>query len=106
MRKIIAAIDIGSDKIKLVVGEILKNRLHILASSVTPSLGVSKGFVVDPQALIPKLEEAFQKCENILGVKISKVFLSVPSENSEFFLSEGVSTITNESHSIQNADII
>ena len=106
MRKIIASIDIGSNFIKLVVGEIFKNRLNILAASSTPSLGISKGFVVDPQALIPKLEEAFQKCENILGVKISKVILGVPSENSEFFLSEGITTITNEDHVIKGQDII
>lgn len=106
MRKIIASIDIGSNFIKLVVAEIFKNRIHILAASQTPSLGISKGFVVEPQSLISKLEEAFQKCENILGVKISKVFLGVPSENSEFFLADGSTTITNEDHVIRNADIV
>ena len=73
MRKIIACIDIGSNFIKLVVGEIFKNRVQILAASQTPSLGISKGFVVEPQPLISKLEEAFQKCENILGVKMVKL---------------------------------
>ena len=71
MRKVFASIDIGSNFIKLVVGEIFKNRLQILAASQTPSLGIQNGFVVDPQAVLPKLEEAFQKCENILGIKIS-----------------------------------
>lgn len=106
MRKIIAGIDIGSNFIKLVVGEIYKNRINILAASQTPSLGVINGFVVDPQALISKLEEAFQKCENILGIKLSKVVLSVPSENSEFFLSEGSTTINNDDHIIRNIDIV
>ena len=106
MRKIIASIDIGSNFIKLVVGEIFKNRVQILAASQTPSLGISKGFVVEPQPLISKLEEAFQKCENILGVKISKVFLGVPSENSEFFLADGSTTITSEDHVIRNTDIV
>ena len=106
MRKIIASIDIGSNFIKLVVGEIYKNRINILAASQTPSLGVENGFVVDPQALISRLEESFQKCENILGIKISKVILSIPSENSEFFLSEGSTTINNEDHNIRNIDII
>ena len=106
MRKVFASIDIGSNFIKLVVGEIFKNRLQILAASQTPSLGIQNGFVVDPQAVMPKLEEAFQKCENILGIKISKVFLAVPSENSEFFLAEGSTTITSEDHTIRNVDIV
>ena len=88
MRKIIASVDIGSNFIKIVVGEFYKNRLHILAASQTPSLGINGGFVVDPKALISRLEEAFQKCENILGVKVTKVILSVPSDSSAFFISE------------------
>ena len=106
MRKIIASVDIGSNFIKIVVGEFYKNRLHILAASQTPSLGINGGFVVDPKALISRLEEAFQKCENILGVKVTKVILSVPSDSSAFFISEGVCTITNEDHVVKNADVI
>ena len=106
MRKIIASVDIGSNFIKIVVGEFYKNRLHILAASQTPSLGINGGFVVDPKALISRLEEAFQKCENILGVKVTKVILSVPRDSSAFFISEGVCTITNEDHVVKNADVI
>lgn len=107
MRKIIASIDVGSDLIKLVVGEISKNNhLHVLAASCVPSAGIKKGFVIDPQALIPKLEETFQKCENILGIKISKVITCVPSENCEFFISEGSTSITNDEHMIKQSDVI
>ena len=43
MRKVISSIDIGSSSIKIVVGEIVKNKLNILAVSDTPSKGIKKG---------------------------------------------------------------
>ena len=40
MRRIIASLDIGSDTIKLVVGEIYRNKLNILSALDTPSRGI------------------------------------------------------------------
>ncbi len=106
MRKIIAGIDIGSDLIKLVVGESLKGKIYILSVSTIASQGVKNGFIIDPNAVIPKLQEALAKCENMLGLKISKVIVTVPNENARFMLTEGKSTITNEEQIVTNADII
>jgi len=106
MRKIIASLDVGSDLIKLVVGESLKKRINILAAACVPSDGVKKGFIIDPNAFLMKLEEAFSKCEEMIGQKISKVIITTPSEGSEFLLTEGKSTITNNEHIIKNVDII
>ena len=44
MRKILAGLDIGSHTIKLVVGEMVKNRLNVLACVETPARGIKKGF--------------------------------------------------------------
>ncbi len=106
MRKIIASLDIGSDTIKLVVGESLRGKINILAASSVTSKGVKKGFIVEPNAIIPKLQEVFQKCENMLGQKIPKVIITVPSEGVKFQIMEGSSTITNEEHIIKNTDLI
>ncbi len=106
MRHILAGIDIGSEWIKLVVGESVRGGVHILGVSCVPSGGVKRGFIIDPNAVLPKLQEAFQKCENMLGLKIQKVIATVPSDGIEFLMNEGMSTITNESHIIERIDII
>lgn len=107
MRKIMASIDIGSSLIKLVVGEISKNgSLHVLASSMVPSAGVKHSLVIEPQKLVKSLESAFQKCEEALGIKINKVLLSVPSDECEFFMSDGSTTIVNDDHMIHNQDVV
>ena len=47
MREIISALDIGSSTVKLVVGEIFKDELNVLAVSEVKSSGVKKGIIVN-----------------------------------------------------------
>lgn len=106
MRKIIAALDIGTDFIKLVVGESLRGKIQILGVSCVNSSGMKKGFIVDYNAFMPKLQEVFSKCEDMIGLKITKVVISVPSLDVSFSLFEGSSTITNNEHIVKTSDII
>lgn len=106
MRKIIASLDIGSHTIKLVVGEIFKNKLNILASVDAPSSGIKKGFVVNPETAKETIVDVFNKCEEQLGIKVNKVIVSVPANGLECFLSEGYTSITNDEKVIGSNDII
>lgn len=106
MRRIIASLDIGSDTIKLVVGEIFRNKLNILSALDTPSRGIKKGYIVNSESAIEALKELFAKAETMLGIRIGKVIVSVPAYLTECFLSEGVTTITNEDKIIESKDIV
>ena len=70
MRKIIASLDIGSNTIKLIVGEFIKNRLNILCTSEAPSKGIKKGLVYRREELIPVLKETFHQAEEMLGIPV------------------------------------
>lgn len=106
MRKVVAGLDIGSKYIKLVVVEFIKGKINVLASSYAPSLGIKKGLVTDPNALISSLREVFTKCENMLGMKIPKVIVTTLNEDVEFTMTEGSVTIYNEEHIVKKADIL
>ena len=106
MRRIIASLDIGSHTIKLVVGEIVRGKLNILACVDTPSRGIKKGYIVNPESAIEALNDVFKKGEEQIGQKITKVIVSVPTNGIECFLSEGYTSITNEDHIIKSNDII
>lgn len=106
MRRIIASLDIGSHTIKLVVGEIVRNKLNVLACVDTPARGIKKGFVVNPESAIQALEDVFNKGEEQIGLKIKKVIVSVPANNLSCFLSEGYTSITNEEKIITSKDTI
>ena len=106
MRKIIASLDIGNHTIKLVVGEIVRGKLNILACVDVPSRGIKKGFIVNPESAMEALDEAFKKGEEQIGLPIKKVIVSVPSNGMECFLSEGYTSINNESGIVTSNDII
>ena len=48
MKEIISSLDIGSSTVKLVVGEVYKDDVHVLAVSEVKSKGVKKGIIVNP----------------------------------------------------------
>lgn len=106
MRKIIASLDIGDAKIKLVIGEIIRNKLNILACVETSSRGIKKGFIVNSESAIEALKEVFLKAEETIGIKPRKVIVSVPSNDVDCFITEGYTTITAEDKIISNNDII
>ncbi len=106
MRKIIASLDIGSNTIKLIVGEFIKNKLNILCASEVASKGIKKGLVARKDELIPALKETFHKAEEMLGIPVKEVVLSIPAYYTEAKISEGTSTITSEDHLITHQDLI
>lgn len=106
MRKIIASLDIGSNTIKLIVGEFIKNRLNVLCTSEVPSKGIKKGLIYQKEELIPALKETFHKAEEMLGIPVKEVVLSVPPYDTETTMSEGTSTITSEDHVVTYQDLI
>lgn len=106
MRKIMACLDVGSDAIKCVVGEMVKKKLNILAVAEAPSKGVKNGIVEDPNYLIEPLKDVIQKCEEIIGLKIRQMIVSVPANDASFQVVTGSVAITNEGNLIEGKDII
>lgn len=105
MRKIFASLDIGNHTIKLVVGEMVRNRLNVLACVDTPSRGIKKGFIVNLESALEAINDVFKKAEEQVGLKITKVVVSVPSNGFSCFLTEGIISINNEESKVTHNDI-
>lgn len=105
MKRIYACIDIGSSNIKMLVGEMFKGRLHVLASSSVRSAGVKKGLIVDPNELLPAIKSIINDIEGKLGINIDKVIASVPPYLATYKEVDGYSTITNEDKKVTGDDI-
>lgn len=106
MKEIISSLDIGSSTVKLVVGEVYKNEVHVLCVSEVKSKGIKKGIITNPEEALISLKEVFTRSEEMLGIKINKVILLVPSYYAEFIPTEGKSTITNPEGIVESHDII
>ena len=96
MRKIIASLDIGTNTIKLIVGEMIKEKLNVLTLAESPSKGVVNGKIINLDLLVPIIKNTLKKAEDILDLKVHKLIITVPSNEAQFLMSDGYTTITNE----------
>lgn len=104
MNKIYAGIDVGTDSIKLIVVEKIKNEFHLLASSKVKSKGVKRSEVVDAKLLIEPLKEAIKNIEDQINTKLRKVVLCVSPKNCIFNIVDGKKDLE-ENHIITGEDI-
>jgi cell division protein FtsA len=105
VRRIYTSIDIGSSSIKVLVGEMIKNRLIVLATSYVRTKGVKKGLIIDANEVMSSIKEAIDIVEGKLGVKIRKVIASVPLYNMKYIETDGYATIDNEDNKVTGNDI-
>lgn len=105
MRKIYTSIDIGSDTIKFVVGELLNNDINILAANTIKSKGIRKGLIFDPNLAVNAIKDGIKEINDSLGVPIKKVIVNVPNYNAKFMFVTGSIDITSENEIITSDDI-
>ncbi len=106
MRKIMACLDVGSETIKCVVGEMVKKKLNVLAVAEASSNGVKNGIVYNPNLLLQPLRTVIQKCEEIMDLPIKQVIVSVPANDAVFSVVTGTVKVTNEGNMIDGKDVI
>lgn len=106
MKDIYTSIDIGSNTIKVVVCELHKNRLNLLAASSVKADGIKKGVIINIEKASESLRKALSEIEEMLGVKIKRVIASVPSYFAEYIYAETEIEIKGESRKVTSDDII
>lgn len=106
MKEIISSLDIGSSTVKLVVGEMYKDELNVLSASEVKSKGIKRGIIVSPEEALISIKEAFNRAEDMLGIKINKVILTVPSYYAEYLLVDGEVEVKSEDGVISSKDVI
>ena len=105
MRRILSSLDIGTNSIKLVVAEIIKDKINVLCAISEESRGIKNGLVENPEDVIYSLNKVIKKGEELLGLKIKKVIASVPEYNLNFIKSIGTNTITNDDYIVTKNDV-
>ena len=105
VRHIYSSIDIGSESIKIIVCEFYKNKLNLLATTKTPSIGIKRGAIVDVEAVKGSIKRALEEIENMVGFPIRKLAVTVPSYQASFSVVTGTSKIDNERGVITGSEI-
>ena len=96
MREIIASIDVGSHLIKLIVAEILNNKMNILCALEEESRGVKNGMIVELVEVEYALKRLLNQAEEKLNTTITKAIVDVPEGETIFKIGEASLTITDE----------
>ena len=104
MKKIYAAIDIGTYAIKFVVLEYYNSKFYTLASHQLKSKGIKKGLIVEPNLVVDCLKTGIREINGMLGIDIKKVIVNVPDYNVDFKYVTG-STNVYENDTITSEDI-
>lgn len=106
MRKTIAAVEIGTNKVSVLLGEIDRSYgLDIIGCIQAPSRGVQKGEIVDFRAACEAVHEALNEMEKKTKVKIESVYLSLTGKHLKGFFSKGSVTVSARDGLVNQLDI-
>lgn len=102
---ILVALDIGTTKICILVAKKTPEKpLNILAVSSVPSLGMSKGVVIDINRAVESITLAIKQAELSCGLKIKSVAVGISGAHIQSINSNGMVTIKKER--VTHQDII
>ena len=106
MKHIYTSMDIGTNTIKIVVCELYRNKLNLLASSMFPARGIKKGLITDIDQATKSVRGAIKEIEDTLGIKIRKIITNIPSFNAEYQVIKGSAEIKNEDKTVTSEIVI
>lgn len=101
----IGAVEIGSSKITVLVGEYTGRELAIIGRGECSSRGVMKGTVVDYKAASECTHSALEQAEREAGERIDTVFLAQTGGHLEGFYNEASVNVKASDNMIEPADI-
>lgn len=78
-KQIFAALEIADHEVRLVVGEFHETRFNILRVERVKTSGVINKIIVDEQNVVSAIMKAVQNANNVLGFRIERILLAIPS---------------------------
>jgi cell division protein FtsA len=106
---IIAGLDVGSTSVRLVVGQInsglSENQIQIIGAVSSPTAGVNRGVVNSIEDATSAISACLEKAERIIGVPISKVYVSINDPNIKCEKSRGVVAVSKSDGEINENDV-
>lgn len=102
---IIVSLDIGTSKVRAIIGEINNGTINIIGVGSADSEGIRKGAIVDIDQTVQSIRNAVEHAERMVGIQISEVFVGITGNHIALQSSHGVVAVSNEDREIGNEDI-
>ncbi|MCI4463353.1 MAG: cell division protein FtsA [Caldisericum sp.] len=105
MDRIVSALDLGSQTIKFLIGELSDGNASIIGVGTVPSKSVSKGVVIDLNKASEAVMQAKKAAETMAGKKAQNVYVSVSGTHIFSLNNKGSIIVSKEGREISKDDI-
>ncbi|GIO85256.1 cell division protein FtsA [Paenibacillus faecis] len=102
---IIVSLDIGTSKVRAIIGEISNGTFNIIGVGSADSEGIRKGAIVDIDQTVQSIRSAVDHAERMVGIQISEVYVGISGNHIGLQTSHGVVAVQNEDREIGEDDI-
>ncbi|BDH61052.1 cell division protein FtsA [Lysinibacillus sp. PLM2] len=99
------SLDIGSSSIKVLIGEVNNEQLHVIGVGNVKTNGVRKGAIVDIDATVQSIRKAVDEAERMTGISINQVVLGIPANQTILQSVKGVVAVNSENREITDGDL-
>jgi cell division protein FtsA len=102
---LIVSLDIGTSKVRVIIGEINNGVINIIGVGSTDSNGIKKGAIVDIDETVQSIRNAVDHAERMVGIQINEVYVGISGNHVALQSSHGVVAVSNEDREISPEDI-
>ncbi|MBO8162270.1 MAG: cell division protein FtsA [Brevibacillus sp.] len=103
--ELIVSLDIGTSKVRIMIGEIDGGTMNIIGVGQAHSEGIKKGAIVDIDQTVHAIREAVDHAERMVDVSVEEVFVGVTGNHIELFDTQGVVAVSSDDREIKDEDI-
>lgn len=105
MSNIVAALDIGSSKVCIIIAEMKNKQFNILGVGTSECKGVKKGIIVDIDSTVEAIVQALKQAEHMSNKKIKSVFVNIPGGYTNLYKTKGVIAVSRDDKEITKEDV-
>ena len=102
---IIVSLDIGTSKIRAIIGEMNNGTFNIIGVGSADSEGIRKGIIVDIDKTVQCIRHAVEYAERMVGIQIGEVYVGISGNHIGLISSHGVVAVSHEDREIGEEDI-
>ncbi|WP_208589310.1 cell division protein FtsA [Gracilibacillus suaedae] len=103
--EILVSLDIGTSKIKVIIGEILGDSLNVIGVGTAKSLGMKKGAIVDIDETVHSIRTAVEQAERMVDIHIDQVIVGINGNHVQLQPCHGVVAVSSDDKEISEEDI-
>ncbi len=102
---VLASLDIGTSKVKVIIGEVTNDGLNVIGVGTAESMGMKKGAIVDIDKTVQSIQNAVEQAERMIDMDIKRVIVSINGSHIEMLKCHGVVAVSSETREIGDEDI-